>query len=78
LSAASGTAPAGAVVDLGSQDLREVGQVSLAFPNGDLSHPGGVGADGWQLELARGSSDGGQRGGVGHAGQPEPPDSSWS
>jgi hypothetical protein len=62
---AAGPAAAGAVVDLGGQDLGEVAQVRLPFPDRDLSQAGSVGADGRQFELAGGSTDRGQRGGVG-------------
>jgi hypothetical protein len=33
--------------------------MGLAFPDGDLGEPGGVGTDGGQLELSGGGSDGG-------------------
>jgi hypothetical protein len=62
---AAGPAAACAVVDLCGQDLGQVGQVGLPFADGDLGQPGSVGADGRQLELAGGSADGGQGGGVG-------------
>jgi hypothetical protein len=52
--------------------------VGLAFPDDDLGHPGGGGADGRQLELMRGRADGGECRGVGQAGHREHFDSSWS
>jgi hypothetical protein len=72
---APGAAAAGAVVDLGGQDLGQVGQVGLVFPDGGLGEP--VGADGRQSQLAGGGADGGQGSGVGH-GHRVLPDSSWS
>jgi hypothetical protein len=71
---AAGPAAAGAIVDLGGQDLGEIAQVGVAFADGDLREPGGVGADGRQLELAGGRADRGQRRGVGHAGHRVLPD----
>ena len=65
---AAGAAPGGAVVELGGQDLGEVGQVGGVFPGGDLGQPGGLVADGGQLELAGGGADRGLGGGVGHGG----------
>jgi hypothetical protein len=50
--------------------------VGMPFPDRDLSQPGGVGADGGQLELAGGRADRGQRRGVGQAGHRVPPASS--
>src|SRR5262249_12406469 len=49
---AAGSAPGGAVVELGGQDLSEVGQVGGVFPGGDLGQPGGLVADGGQPQLA--------------------------
>lgn len=62
---AAGAAPGGAVVGLGGEDLRQVGQVGVMFPEGD---PGGVGADGGQFQLASGRADGCQCCGVGLSG----------
>ena len=75
---AAGAAAAGAVVEFGGQDLGEVGQVAVAFPDGDLGEPGGLVADGGQLQLAGRCADGGLRGGVGHGGHRVFPASSWS
>jgi len=74
----AGAAAAGAVVELGGQDLREVGQVGVAFPDGDLGEPGGLVADGGQFQLAHRCADGGLSGGVGHGGHRVLPVSSWS
>jgi hypothetical protein len=65
---AAGAAAAGTVVELGGQDLGEIGQVGVAFPDGDLGEPGGLVADGGQLQLAGRCADGGLRGGIGHGG----------
>src|ERR1700751_5457630 len=73
-----GAAPGGAVVELGGQDLGEVGQVGGVFPGGDLGQPGGLVADGGQLELAGRGADGGLGGGVGHGGHGMVLVSSWS
>ena len=56
---AAGAAAAGAVVQLGGQDLGEIGQVGAAFPGSDLGQPGGLVADGGQLQLAGRGADGG-------------------
>jgi hypothetical protein len=63
---AAGPAAAGPVVDLGRQQLGEVAQVGVPFPDGDLSQAGGVGADGRQFQFAGSSADRGQRSSVGH------------
>ena len=70
---AAGAAAAGPVVDLGGQDLGEVSQVGVPFPDGDLGEAGGVGADGWQFQLAGSRADRGHRGSVGDAGHRAPP-----
>jgi hypothetical protein len=75
---AAGSAPAGPVVGFGGQDLGQKGQVGLAFPDGDLGEPDGVGTDGRQLELTSRGADGCECRGIGQAGHREPPDSSWS
>ena len=75
---AAGAAAAGPVVDFGGQDLGEVAQVGVAFADGGLGEPGGVGADGGQFQLAGGGADRGQGRGVGHAAHRVPPVSSWS
>jgi hypothetical protein len=49
---AAGLAAAGAVVGLGGQDLGEVAQVRLPFPDRDLGEPGSISADGRQFGLA--------------------------
>jgi hypothetical protein len=49
---AAGAAPGGTVVELGGEDLGEVGQIGGVFPGGDLGQPGGLVADGGQLEVA--------------------------
>ena len=54
-----------AVVDLGGEDLGEEPQVGLAFPHRDLGEPGGLGADGGQVQLAGGGADRGLGGVVG-------------
>jgi hypothetical protein len=53
---AAGPAAAGAVVYLGGQDLCEVAQVGVPFPDGDVGEPGGVSADGRQFQLAGGGA----------------------
>ena len=73
---AAGPAAAGAVVGLGGEDLGEVGQVGLPFPDRDLGQPGGLVADGRQFQLAGCGADRGQGGGVGHAGHRVSPVSS--
>jgi hypothetical protein len=75
---AAGAAAAQAVVGLGGEELGEVGQVGLAFPDRGLGEPGGLLADGRQLQLAGGGADRGQRRGVGHGGHRRSPVSSWS
>ena len=60
----AGAASFGAVIDLGGEDLGEVGQVSLAFPGGDLGQASGFGADGRQMQLTARCTDGGLRGRV--------------
>jgi hypothetical protein len=74
----SDPAAAGAVIDLRGEDLGQVGQMGLPFPDGDLGEPGGVGADGGQLELAGGRADRRQGSGVGDAAHRMLRDSSWS
>ncbi len=64
---AAGAAAVGAVVELGGQDLGEVGQVGGVVAGGDLGQPGGLGADGGQAQLAGGGADRGLGGGIGHA-----------
>jgi hypothetical protein len=75
---AAGAAPGGAVIELGGQDFGEVGQVGGVFPGGDLGQPGGLVADGGQLELAGGGADRGPGGGVGGGGHGMVLVSSWS
>jgi len=62
---AAGTAPFGAVVDLGGEDLGGVAQVGLAFPVGDLGQADRFGAQRGQTQLACGGADRGLRGGPG-------------
>src|SRR6185369_9555376 len=62
---AAGAAPGGTVVELGGQDLGEVGQVGGVFPGGDLGQAGGLVADGGQGQLAGGDADRGLGGGIG-------------
>ncbi len=75
---AAGPAPGGPVVELGGQDLGEVGQVSGLLPGGDLGQPGGLVADGGQLELAGRGANGGLGSGIRYRGHGMVLVSSWS
>ena len=59
-----GTAPFGAVVDLGGQDFGQVAQVGVAFPVVDLGQAGCFGAHGRQVQLTGGCADRGLRAGI--------------
>ena len=68
----------GAGVDLGGEDLGQVGQVGPLAALGQLGQPAGFGAHDGHAQFPGGRPDGGGGGVVGHLGVHADPSRSWS